>query len=176
MPTPTTKNLPNRKAEDVASRGKEYLLDIATLSADNKIEWVRIKGQRGASLSQKADTMDASDKTSGEWKSEIAGMKSWSVEYDGLVNKNDEGMQLAEKAFRASTDLLVRIVDRDNAYQWGLVSVTEFSKEYPFDDMASLKATFSGIGAISEETSEELTPESAGINLTVTPALAKAKV
>ena len=45
MPTATTKNLPNRKSEDVASRGKEYLLDIATLSAENKVDWVRIKGQ-----------------------------------------------------------------------------------------------------------------------------------
>ena len=39
--------------------------------------FVAVGGQKGASLSRSAETIDVSDKTSGGWAESIMGLKSW---------------------------------------------------------------------------------------------------
>lgn len=107
---------------------------------------VAVGGQKGASLSRSADTIDVSDKTSGGWKESIMGMKEWSLDCDGFVTLGDEGFKLIHEAFDNRTPISVEInVGGNGGYTYtGNVVITDFPEEYPSDDAVTYKLTMKG--------------------------------
>lgn len=143
--------LPVNPSTSSATVGKDYLLSINTGTAEVPV-WTLVGGQRGSSLSRTADSIDVSHKTSGGWKSTLAGMRGWSIDLDGLVLLTDTGLEALELAFSTSKEVHVKFQYPDLKYRTGWASVTNLSIETPHDGEASLSGTLEGNGALSELT------------------------
>ena len=109
-----------------------------------------IGGQKGASLSRSAETIDVSDKTSGGWSESIMGMKSWSLDCEGFVTLGDEGFEALYTAFDERTPLEVDIkVGGADGYTYtGEVVITDFPEEFPMDDAVTYSLTLQGASAL----------------------------
>ncbi|MBP2638441.1 MAG: phage tail protein [Firmicutes bacterium] len=143
--------LPTNPSTSSATVGKDYLLNVNTGTPTVPI-WTIVGGQRGTSLARSADEIDVSHKTSGGWKSVKAGLRSWSMDLDGLVLLQDEGLQALEYAFMQGIEVNIQLLYPDGSYQTGWGSLTDFSMETPHDGEASLSGTISGNGALSDRT------------------------
>ncbi len=136
-------------AFSMATQGKNYFIYLNTGSATTP-EWTKLGGQRGGSLSRKADSIDASHKDSGGWKVTLQGLKEWSIELDTIVMVNDEAMEALNKAFLADQAVNLKFEYPDKSFVTGWASITEMSIDAPHDDVATYKGTLNGIGPLSE--------------------------
>lgn len=148
---PTATNMP--------TAGKNYLLYLNTGTNENTgAKWLLLGGQRSGDLSRKADSIDASHKGSGGWKSTIAGLKEWSFSIETLLMPKEESLKLLEKAFLNGDNVHIKFEYPDKTFFTGIASVTELSVSAPHDDVATYKGELNGIGPLSE-----LQPAPAGI-------------
>lgn len=139
--------------------GKNIFLYIDT-SATQTPDWTLVGGQRGTSLELSADEIDCSHKTSGGWKVSKAGLRSWKFSSDAVILLDDEGLEAVEAHFIAGTSAKFRLVTQNDsgtvvAAVNGTGSVTNFSKEAPHDDVATVSIEISGNGALTQETITE---------------------
>lgn len=146
--------LPANPSVSSATVGKDYLLSVNTGTVAVPV-WTLIGGQRGSSLSRTADSIDVSHKTSGGWKSTKAGLRSWSIDLDGLVLLSDTGLEALEIAFSTGVEVQLQFKYPDNSYRTGWAAVTDLSIDTPHDGEASIKGTLEGNGALSELTNPE---------------------
>ena len=124
-----------------------------------------IAGQRGATLSRTAETIDTTSKDDGLWASAIAGYRSWSVEVEGAWLEGDERLKALDQAFTNGTPINVAILMNANTPGKGRVGgtygeytakesytgeayITDFSYELPYDDLASYSMTLQGNGEL----------------------------
>lgn len=140
--------LPTNPSVSSASVGKDFILKINTGTVEVPV-WTTIGGQRGTSLKRTADEIDVSHKTSGGWKAVKAGLRSWSMDLDGLVVLSDTGVQALEQAFMDGSEVNVQLLYPDDTVQTGWGSVTDFSLDTPHDGEATLKGTIGGNGELS---------------------------
>lgn len=146
--------LPTNPSVSSATVGKDYLLYVNTGTPTVPV-WTLIGGQRGASLSRSADSIDVSHKTSGGWKAAKAGLRGWSIDLDGLVLLTDTGLEALETAFEDGTEIHVKFEYPDKKYRTGWGSITDLSIETPHDGEASLSGTIEGNGELSALTEGE---------------------
>lgn len=138
---------------DAASKstaGKDYLIYLNTGATEAEPTWTLLGGQRSGDLSRQADEIDASHKTSGGWKSTIPGLRSWSIDLESVYLAGDEGAKFLEAAFLAGQQVHIKFEYPDKSYVTGWGAVTECSLSTPHDDVATIKGTISGAGALSE--------------------------
>lgn len=108
--------------------------------------WCLIGGQRGASLSMTADSIDATNKASGGWGETYAGIKGTELSFDGIINKSDPGYAALKDAFvkGEAVDLCRYATDGTADRNW--YNITDLSDQTPHDDMATFSMTAGGIG------------------------------
>ena len=102
------KALPDNPDKSVAVAGKDTLLYVNT-GTESAPVWTIVGGQRNAPVKMTANSLDASHKTSGGWASNVPGLKSWSIDYSGLMLMGDDGLQVLEYAFRNDKQVNVKI-------------------------------------------------------------------
>lgn len=141
--------LPINPSPSQATVGKDYLLYVNTGTPTVPV-WTLIGGQRAGTLSRKADSIDASNKTTGGWKSTLIGLLSWSIALDGLVMLADAGLQALEQAFDAAQEIQVQFVYPDLTFRTGWGSITELTIDNQYNQAATLKGTIEGVGALSD--------------------------
>jgi len=150
-------NLPQNPDTAVAEAGKDTLLSILTAIDGTSETWTLVGGQRNSPVSETANTIDASHKTSGGWATSVPGLKSWSINYSGLMIMSDDGLKVLDYAFRNDHQIKVKITYKDGSYQTGWAYVTAFNNDTAHDGVATISATLSGVGAISAITPAEAT-------------------
>lgn len=108
--------------------------------------FIAVGGQKGASLSRSAETIDVTDKTSEGWSESIVGLKSWGLECDGFVTLGDEGFEALHEAFdnRLPLEVEMKIGGEEGYTYTGSVVITDFPEEYPQDDAVSYSLSLSG--------------------------------
>lgn len=149
--TAKKKALAPTKAQVMPTVGKNYFIYVNTGTNETTgAEWLLVGGQRGGTLSRKADSIDASHKGSGGWKSTLQGLKEWSIDLDTLVMPNDEGLQVINQAFLDDQQINLKFEYPDKSYVTGWASITELSLEAPHDDVATYKGSLNGVGPLSE--------------------------
>ena len=144
-----TITLPTNPSPSQATVGKDYLLKINTGTVAIPT-WTLIGGQRSGTLTRKAESIDASNKTTGGWTTKLPGLLSWSIALDGLVMLNDVGVEALEQAFGAGTQIEVQFVYPDGSYRTGWAAVTDLSIDNQYNQAATLKVTLEGCGSLSE--------------------------
>lgn len=154
-------NLPTNPDQSVAELGKDSLLYIDG-GTNSKPDWKLVGGQRNSPINQSATSIDASHKTSGGWATNLAGIKSWTCAYTGLLIMSDDGLQVLEHCFRNDKQAHVKFVYKDGSYQTGWAAVTQFNKDTNYTSVATVSVTLSGVGAISEVTAAMTTPTTGG--------------
>ena len=153
------KKLPDNPSKATASPGKDTLLYI-NKGKENAPAWVLVGGQRNTPLSRKANTLDASHKASGGWGANMPGLKSWSIEYSGLVIMTDEGLQILDYCFTESKQAHVKIEYPDKKYRTGWAFITDYNEDNAHDGISTVKVTLQGNGPISELKRDAVTPPS----------------
>ena len=118
--------------------------------------FVAVGGQKGASLSRSAETIDVSDKTSGGWTESIMGLKSWSLDCEGFVTLGDSGFELLHEAFenRTPLDIEIKVGGEDGYTYTGKVVITDFPEEYQQDSAVSYSLSLQGASPLVRQNNE----------------------
>ncbi|HFJ9474586.1 phage major tail protein, TP901-1 family [Bacillus cereus] len=108
-----------------------------------------LAGQRNASLSRSAESIDATSKdTEGNWKESLQGFKEWSIDADGAFVESDEAYAILEKAFLDSENVNVYLEFPSGAKYRGNCTITDFSLDMPYDDLVTYSISLQGNGAL----------------------------
>ncbi|PEJ37275.1 phage major tail protein, TP901-1 family [Bacillus pseudomycoides] len=108
-----------------------------------------LAGQRNATLSRSAETVDATSKdTAGFWKENLSGFKEWSIDCDGAFIESDAAYGLLETAFLNSENVNVYIELPSGTKYKGNCTITDFSLEFPYDDIVTYSISLQGSGAL----------------------------
>lgn len=136
--------------------GVDVLLKI---KKDNS--YVAVGGQKSASLSRSAETIDVTDKNSEGWAESIVGVKSWSVDCDGFVCLGDEAYELLETAFdnRQAIDVEIKVGGDTGYTRTGSAVITDFPEEYPSDDAVTFSISLQGASALKRTKNSEVVAE-----------------
>ena len=119
-----------------------------------------IAGQRGASLSRSAETIDVTTKDGDLWSASIPGFKSWSVDCDGAWIESDASQKKLNEAFLKGEEVEVTVFMNVNPGgsdgSWeskekfvGKAIITDYSFDLPYDDLASYSITLQGTGPLT---------------------------
>lgn len=139
-------------SEAAAKAGKDILLCI--FSEDGS-KLLAISGQQGLTINRSADTIEVTSKdTEGGWKSQIAGMKEWSIDNDGVYINGAESHKLLGKYFTNSELVCIKVIDakEKKSLFGGLACITDYSLEAPYDDAMTYSLSLSGNGALVDLT------------------------
>lgn len=131
-------------------RGIDILVSVNTGTAEIPV-YTAVGGQRGATLNRSASVIDVSNKVSGDWAKSISGMKSWSIDADGLFALDDAAFAALETAFNASEEVMIQIAKGEELAYTGKAYITDFPIEAPYDDVTTYSVSFTGNGALVRE-------------------------
>lgn len=110
-----------------------------------------IGGQKNCKLSIKADSIDTSTKTSGDWKRKISGAKEWSATCDGFYYTGDEGYDAAVDAVLSSTAVDVVLANKTNTVGFkGKAYIVGLDLDAPYDDALTYDLSFDGNGKLEK--------------------------
>lgn len=128
--------------------GAEVLLQVKDGS-----DLVTVAGQSGTTLNMSADTIDVTDKTSGGWKTSIAGLREWSIDQDVFYTIGDASNKLLMDAFvnREPIEAVIRIGKNDEADGTtftGQVYITDFPLDLALDNAVSVSMSLAGASAL----------------------------
>lgn len=108
-----------------------------------------LAGQRNATLSRSAETIDATSKdTAGFWKESLAGFKQWNIDCDGAFVTDDVAYEILETAFVNSENVNVYLELPSGTKYRGNCTITDFSLEAPYDDLVTYSISLQGSGAL----------------------------
>ncbi len=141
-----------------AVAGKDILVMIYNSDGSDLLA---IAGQKGLTINRSADTIEVSSKdTEGGWKSNIAGMKEWSIDLDGVYVASDESHRVLSAAFENSDPVCLKVVNNklDTDLFGGLAYITDYPLEAPYDDAMTYSLTLSGNGALTDLSSMYASP------------------
>lgn len=129
--------------------GKEVLLYINFGDGATEAEpkWCLVGGQTSANLDMSADSIDATNKTSGGWGESYAGLKSTELSLEAVICKSDDGYSALKDAFIRGEAVDVARYAADGTADRNWYSITEISDNTPHDDTATFTATLKGLGA-----------------------------
>lgn len=109
-----------------------------------------LAGQKNATLSRSAESIDATSKdTVGFWKESLQGFKEFSIDADGAYVESDVAYGLLEEAFLNSENVDVYLEMPSGTKYEGNVTITDFSLEFPYDDLVTYSLSLQGNGALS---------------------------
>ena len=128
--------------------GAEVLLQIKDGN-----DLVTVAGQSGTTLNMSADTIDVTDKTSGGWKTSMAGLREWSIDQDVFYTIGDASNKLLMDAFvnREPIEAVIRIGKNDEADGTtftGQVYITDFPLDLALDNAVSVSMSLAGASAL----------------------------
>lgn len=138
--------------EAVAKAGKDILL---CLFNEDGTKLLAVAGQQGLTINRSADTVDTTSKdTKGGWKSQIQGMKEWSVDSDGAYVMGAESHKLLQKYFQNGDNICIKIIDSKEMKSLfgGLCCLTDYTLEAPYDDAMTYSISLAGNGALIDLT------------------------
>lgn len=146
-------------------RGVAVLIEVQDV---NTGKFSKVAAQRGGTLNRSADTLDASSKEDYGWANNEAGIKSWSIDCDGLFVENVQGFNDLNAAWVNGDCVRVRVRFPSGLTFVGNAIITDFPIEFPYDDAVTYSLTFEGKGALVQaQTTPTVLPKS--ISLKATP-------
>lgn len=108
-----------------------------------------LAGQRNATLSRSAESIDSTSKdTEGFWKESLQGFKEFSIDADGAYVESDGAYQTLETAYINSENVNVYLEMPSGRKYRGNCTITDFSLEFPYDDLVTYSISLQGSGAL----------------------------
>lgn len=111
-----------------------------------------IGGQKNTSISMSADTIDASNKTTGDWYINISGPKQWSSSCDGVIYLNDAGYKAAVNAFMNSSEIKAVFKNESGTMHYeGEAYIAALDLDAPYEDLVTYSIELVGAGALQDK-------------------------
>lgn len=132
----------------MAVKGVDVLIYVNT-GTDTMPVWTVVGGQRSATLSEEAETIDVTTKGSIAQEFEY-GLYNWTISCDGIYIKDDTAYAALRSAIRQQKKVKVRIKEGDVYTAEGLAIVTSSELEAPYDDAATYSVELQGTGPLTE--------------------------
>lgn len=110
---------------------------------------IPLGGQQNASLIQRADALDITNKIDGEWTENLMGKKGWNIQCSGLYVINDKSFELLEDAFMKNKPLTVQINIGNKKYS-GSVLIIDFPLSAVFNKEFKYNISLLGTGPLKE--------------------------
>jgi TP901-1 family phage major tail protein len=108
-----------------------------------------IGGQRDASISMEAESIDISNKNDYGWSSTIGGSKSWSVSTNSLFITDDAGQKALMEAFIAGENVEVELKNEsESVYFAGTCQITSVEVSMEYSDVCQMDIELAGIGEL----------------------------
>ena len=108
-----------------------------------------IGGQQNCSLSMETETYDATTKDSGVWSDEEAVGVSWSIDCDGLIVVDDQGLEALLTAWKGLQKVTVKY-GTSQKYKTGQAIVESLSQNASMKEKSTWSVTFKGCGELTE--------------------------
>jgi len=165
--------------------GKDVLVEFALACCDvdpNDLTWMPLGAAKNKSLTMSADTVDATDDSSvGSFSETLITYKTFEASVDGNTRRDDSTVSNQQVLFK-------HFVEDPQPYVWlrmtgpintviGFCVLTEYSQEYPNDDIATYSVSASATGrpgglpsVIVEDTPIAI------VSVTTTPATASVAI
>lgn len=127
-------------------RGVEVLVQVKSGSS-----YVTIGGQKDATLTVDADTIDATTKDEGDWRVYLSGLKTWSVSCDGLYVDGDAAQQALINSFYTGTPVEIKMAKSGTGAftASGQAIVTHLEIAAAMEDAVTFSVEFQGTGALT---------------------------
>lgn len=132
-----------------ATTGYNFLLYVDSVNNPITPVYLKVAGQRGATLTRSQDTVDVTDKDSQRHMEFVTSLDSWTMDADGLLELDDNGFNAVETAWEQKQTIMVRLEQVDGTKKEGLGIITELSIEAPYDGEASMKISIQGTGPLA---------------------------
>lgn len=130
--------------------GVDFIVKVNT-GTEAEPTWTAVGGQRNATLNMPTAEVDVTSKDSDNWHEGIPGIRSWSLEFDGLLIEGDAGLVALETAYINNEQVKVQMATpAGNNYQ-GTATLIDFSYEGPYEGEATASGTLTGSGALAKE-------------------------
>ena len=111
----------------------------------------KVGGQRGASLSMSADEIDTTNKTTGQYKTFLVGLKEWSISCDGIVFTDDAGYDALVEAFLAGETVKVQLKNEAGSFAYeGDVAIASMDFDAQYDDALTYSCELKGASALTK--------------------------
>ncbi|HYG59076.1 MAG TPA: phage major tail protein, TP901-1 family [Symbiobacteriaceae bacterium] len=127
-------------------KGVDILIKVNTGTAELPV-YTDVGGQRGATLSESADTIEMTHKASGGYKEYDYGDGDWTISCDGVYIPDDTAYGALVTAMRTKAKVLVRWVEANGDIYQGTALVTSRELEGPYDGEATYSIELQGSGA-----------------------------
>lgn len=126
-------------------------------------ELIEVAGQQGMTVNLSADTIDTTDKTSGGWKTAMAGLREWSIDQDVFYTVGDESNKLLLDAYLNREAIVVDVLagkesEAGAIHFTGDAYITSFPFDFSLDNAASVSMSLSGASALTVEVTAEALP------------------
>lgn len=146
-----------------AVAGKDIILAIWDLTGEHLLA---LAGQQSLTINRTADSIEVTTKdTSGGWKAQIAGMKEWSIDVDGVYAADDDSQNLLSQAWEESKLVCIKVYNTKakKGMFGGIASITDNTLEAPHDDAVTYSVSLQGVGKLTDLTrttpSQDTQPE-----------------
>lgn len=125
--------------------GCNVLVKVAKEETDGVApnSFTTVGGQTGATLNRSAETIDVTDKTNDGYKEYMAGLKEWSVDFDGFIVTDDSGIDILDEVFEARKKVYLEIEMGGKKYT-GSGYIVDYPIEMPLDSAVSYSLSISG--------------------------------
>ncbi|MHA1210306.1 MAG: phage major tail protein, TP901-1 family [Candidatus Freyarchaeota archaeon] len=108
-----------------------------------------IGGQRNATLSISGDSIDTTAKDTGDWRTFLAGLKSWTLSCDGVYADADPGILQLENAFFSGDVIDVKLAKDTEWTATGQAIITSLDYDASLEDVMTLSIELQGTGALT---------------------------
>jgi TP901-1 family phage major tail protein len=128
-------------------------VDILLLVEDEATPgtFIAVGGQRNATLSESAETIDETSKDSNGNYEYDYGLGGWTISYDGVYISNEAGYIALKNAMRQKKKVKVRVQEgATGPIEEGMALVTSRELEAPYDAEATYSGELQGTGALAE--------------------------
>jgi len=127
-------------------RGVDVLVTIKQGTED-----VIIGGQKDATLSISADTLETTTKDTGDWRTYLSGLKQWSLTCDGLYIESDAAQTALWNAFQSAEEVTVTLSKPTSSSftASGQAVITSIEYGAAMEDALTFNVEFQGTGALT---------------------------
>jgi len=120
-----------------------------TLSADGEV----LAGQRNVTLNLSMDLIDITSRDSSWWMNHLAGLRSWTIDFDALYMEDDTAEQSIEAMyFDHQSAAIIITTPAANTYS-GTCFLTSYSFEGPYSAESTASGTLNGSGELESTAS-----------------------
>lgn len=111
---------------------------------------IPVGGQMGVILNQMMTPIDITNKIKAEWVERIEGLKTWSVQCNGMYIANSNSLSLLEEAFMSNFSVGVEII-AGGVHFTGQGLITNFPLTAVFDKQFKYNISILGTGPLERK-------------------------